>query len=74
LLSLCLHSWGSETRKLQAAVNVEVNKVPTDGMRLFHTREVIQDLDGIVLREEPDWGTLTFDLVRPYVVQMLTAF
>ena len=36
-------------------------------MRLFHTREVIQDLDGIVLRDDPGAGTLTFDLVAPPV-------
>ncbi len=33
-------------------------------MRLYHTREVIQDLDGIVLRDNPSVGTLSFDLVR----------
>ena len=32
-------------------------------MQLLHTREVIQDLDGIVLRDDPAAGTLTFDLV-----------
>ena len=33
-------------------------------MRLYHTREVIQDLDGIVLRDNPSVGTLSFDVVR----------
>ena len=42
---------------------MDANKIPKERMRLFHTREVIQDLDGIVLREEPGIGALTFDLV-----------
>lgn len=48
---------------LQAALNMDANKIPEERMRLFHTREVIQDLDGIVLRDEPGMGALTFDLV-----------
>jgi hypothetical protein len=40
------------------------NQIADNRMRLFHTREVIQDLDGIVLRDEPGGGTLSFDLVR----------
>lgn len=39
------------------------NGIDPDEMQLLHTREVIQDLDGIVLRDDPAAGTLTFDLV-----------
>lgn len=32
-------------------------------MKLFHTREVIQDVDGIVFRDEPWMNSLQFDIV-----------
>lgn len=47
----------------EAAVNVLENHIPADHMRLVHTREVIQDLDGIVLRDDPAAGAMSFDLV-----------
>ncbi|KAJ1493989.1 hypothetical protein T484DRAFT_1767287 [Baffinella frigidus] len=32
-------------------------------MTICHTREIIQDLDGIILRDAPEKGTMQFDLV-----------
>ena len=57
---------------LQAAENVASNGIAADGMRLLHTREVIQDLDGIVLRDDPGIGSLTFDLVTIYLPRSRT--
>ena len=46
----------------EADVNVLENHSPADHMRLVHTRDVIQDLDGIVLRDDPAAGAMSFDL------------